>query len=55
MRLFPHLIKMLGKHSVTATVNFSPDTFRFTDRKQAAQQMHHEVERLGHARVEVTQ
>jgi 1-acyl-sn-glycerol-3-phosphate acyltransferase len=55
MHLFPHLIRMLGKHSVTATVNFSPDIFRFTDRKQAAQQMRHEVERLGHARVEVTQ
>jgi 1-acyl-sn-glycerol-3-phosphate acyltransferase len=55
MSLFPHLIKLLGKHSVTAVVNFSQKTFRFTDRKQAAQQMHEEVERLRHVTVEVAQ
>jgi 1-acyl-sn-glycerol-3-phosphate acyltransferase len=55
MTLFPHLINLLSKHSVTATVRFSRDSFRFTDRKQAAQQMHQEVERLTHARVEVAQ
>jgi 1-acyl-sn-glycerol-3-phosphate acyltransferase len=46
MTLFPHLIKLLAKHSVTATVRFSTASFRFTDRKQAALQMHHEVEQL---------
>jgi len=53
MRLFPHLINLLGKHSVTATVEFSQTFFRFTDRKQAAQQMHQEVEKLRHASTEV--
>ncbi len=55
MRLFPHLINLLGKHSVTATVGFSQDVVRFTDRKQAARQMQQEVERLRNASVEVTQ
>lgn len=55
MHLFPHLINLLGKHSVTAKVSFSPNTFQFTDRKQAAQQMQQEVERLRSANVEVTQ
>ena len=49
--LFPHLINLLGKHSVTATVGFSQNIFRFTDRKQAARQMHQEVERLRNATV----
>jgi hypothetical protein len=55
MHLFPHLINLLGKHSVTATVNFSRNIFRFTDRKQAARQMQQEVERLRNVNVEVTQ
>ena len=55
MTLFSHLINLLSKHSVTATVKFSRDSFRFTDRKQAAQQMHQEVERLTQAGVEVAQ
>jgi 1-acyl-sn-glycerol-3-phosphate acyltransferase len=55
MHLFPHLINLLSKHSVTATVKFARDSFRFTDRKQAALQMHQEVERLTHAGVEVAQ
>jgi 1-acyl-sn-glycerol-3-phosphate acyltransferase len=46
MTLFPHLIKLLSKHSVTAMVRFSPAAFRFTDRKQAALRMHQEVEQL---------
>jgi lyso-ornithine lipid O-acyltransferase len=46
MTLFPHIINLLGKHSVTATVKFSSGSFRFADRKQAAQQMHEEVARL---------
>jgi 1-acyl-sn-glycerol-3-phosphate acyltransferase len=54
MALFPHIINLLGKHSVTATVKFSADSFRFADRKKAAQQMHEEVERLRYANMEVT-
>ena len=46
MTLFPHLIKLLTKHSVTATVKFSPEAFRFADRKQAAREMHAKVEQL---------
>ena len=46
MSLFPHLINLLSKHSVTATVIFSHDSFHFSDRKEAAQQMHQQVERL---------
>jgi len=55
MHLFPHLINLLGKHSVTATVNFSQNIFRFNDRKQAAQQMKLEIERLRNVNVAVTQ
>ena len=55
MTLFPHLINLLGKHSVTTTVIFSPDSFHFTDRKEAAQQMYQQVERLRTAGVEVAQ
>ena len=55
MKLFPHLINLLGKHSVTATVNFSPNHFFFTNRKQASQQMHDEVVRLQFSNVEVIQ
>jgi 1-acyl-sn-glycerol-3-phosphate acyltransferase len=51
--LFPHLINLLSKHSVTATVKFSPDSFRFSDRKQAAEQMYQEVEQLRNAKIEV--
>jgi lyso-ornithine lipid O-acyltransferase len=53
MSLFPHLLNLLGKHSVIATVNFSPRSFRFSDRKQASLQMHEEVERLHLSGVEV--
>jgi hypothetical protein len=45
----------LSKHSVTATVKFSSDSFRFSDRKQAAQQMYQEVERLRQAKIEVAE
>jgi 1-acyl-sn-glycerol-3-phosphate acyltransferase len=55
MRLFPHLVNLLGKHSVTAKVSFSPNTFLFTDRKQASLKMHEEVEHLRCVNVEVTQ
>ncbi|HEX4605014.1 MAG TPA: lysophospholipid acyltransferase family protein [Candidatus Angelobacter sp.] len=53
MPLFPHLIKLLSKDSVTATVGFSTDSFRFTDRKQAALQMHQQVDQLRNAAVAV--
>ncbi|MGZ7098159.1 MAG: lysophospholipid acyltransferase family protein [Candidatus Angelobacter sp.] len=55
MKLFPHLINLLGKHSVIATVNFSSSSLRFMDRKQASHQMHEEVKRLRFSNVEVTQ
>jgi len=55
MTLVPHLINLMGKHSVTATIHFSQNIFRFSDRKQAAQQMQQEVERLRNAPVEVAQ
>jgi 1-acyl-sn-glycerol-3-phosphate acyltransferase len=54
MTLFPHLINLLAKHSVTVTVKFSPEMFRFSDRKKAAQRMHQEVEKLKLATLEVT-
>jgi 1-acyl-sn-glycerol-3-phosphate acyltransferase len=53
MKLFPHLLNLLGKHSVIARVNFSSNTFVFTDRKQASLRMHEEVERLRFSGVEV--
>jgi 1-acyl-sn-glycerol-3-phosphate acyltransferase len=55
MKFFPHLVNLLGKHSVIAKVNFSFDNFLFIDRKQASLKMHDEVERLRFSRVEVTQ
>jgi len=51
MSLFPHRINLLGKHSVCVTVKFSQDSFRFSDRKQAAQQMYKEVGQLRPAQV----
>lgn len=55
MELFPHLVNLLGKHFVIAKVNFSSNSFLFTDRKHASLKMHEEVERLRFSRVEVTQ
>jgi 1-acyl-sn-glycerol-3-phosphate acyltransferase len=55
MKLFPHLVNLLGKHSVIARVNFSSSSFLFTDRKQASLKMHQEVERLLFSPVEVAQ
>ncbi|HSK44168.1 MAG TPA: lysophospholipid acyltransferase family protein [Candidatus Binatia bacterium] len=55
MKLFPHLLNLLGKHSVIARVNFSSNSFLFADRKQASLQMHEEVERLRFSSVEVPQ
>ena len=55
MKLFPHLLNLLGKHSVIARVTFSANSFLFTHRKEASLQMHDEVERLRFSRVEVAQ
>ncbi len=55
MKLFPHLLNLLGKHSVVAKVNFSSNSFFFTDRKQASLKMHEEVERLRFSSMEVVQ
>jgi 1-acyl-sn-glycerol-3-phosphate acyltransferase len=55
MKLFPHLVNLLGKHSVLARVNFSSNSFLFADRKQASLKMHKEVERLRFSNVEVAQ
>jgi len=55
MKLFPHLLNLLGKHSVNARVNFSSNSFLFIDRKQASLKMHEEVERLRFSNVEVSQ
>lgn len=49
MSLGPHLLKMLYKGSVQATLKFSPNTFHFASRKEAAQVMQQEVERLREA------
>jgi len=54
MKLFPHLLNLLGKHSVNAKVNFASNSFLFTDRKQASLKMHEEVERLRFSHVEVS-
>jgi len=55
MKLFPHLLNVLSKHSVVARVTFSSNSFLFSDRKQASLKMHEEVERLRFSKVEVTQ
>ena len=54
MKLFPHLLNVLSKHSVVARVTFSSNSFLFSDRKQASLKMHEEVERLRFSKVEVT-
>ena len=46
MTMIPHLLKMLYKGTVTATLKFSSDSAQFTSRKEAAQTMQREVERL---------
>jgi 1-acyl-sn-glycerol-3-phosphate acyltransferase len=55
MSMFPHLLNLLTKHSVQATLKFSSQPLRFTSRKQAAQQIRAEVERLREVPVEVSQ
>jgi 1-acyl-sn-glycerol-3-phosphate acyltransferase len=46
MNLVTHLFKLLRKEAIHATVEFSEQHFRFTDRKEAARVMRQEVERL---------
>jgi len=46
MSLATHLFKLLQKDSIQASVRFSEQHFRFTDRKEAARTMQQEVERL---------
>lgn len=55
MNLFPHITNLLAKHSVIARVNFSSNSFLFTDRKQASIKMHEEVERLRFSSMELLQ
>ncbi len=55
MNMFPHLLNLLTKNSVRATLKFSSEPLRFASRKQAAQCMQAEVERLREVPVEVSQ
>jgi 1-acyl-sn-glycerol-3-phosphate acyltransferase len=55
MTLLPHLLHLLTKQSVQATVRFSREHFQFTDRKQAARQMQEQVEGLLKAEMAQTQ
>jgi len=47
MTLFPHLIKLLTKTRIQATVRFSGQPRTFPNRKQAAKEMQREVAELG--------
>ena len=46
MTFFPHLLKLLSKHDVSATIRFGASAMRFADRKRAALEMRQEVLRL---------
>jgi lyso-ornithine lipid O-acyltransferase len=46
MRLLPHLLNLLTKRSVQATLTFSEQHLRFSRRKEAAQILRLEVQRL---------
>ncbi|MFI5104316.1 MAG: lysophospholipid acyltransferase family protein [Terriglobales bacterium] len=46
MILLPHLLKLLAKESIQATLTFSPQDWRFTNRKEAARFMQQQVEHL---------
>lgn len=46
MTLVPHLINLLSKRSVRATVRFAPFHGNFADRKELARKMHQEIVRL---------
>lgn len=54
MVLGTHLLNLLQKDSIHATVHFSDQHFRFTDRKNAARTMQQEVERLYSPRTVLT-
>ncbi|SRR5258708_6160092 len=54
MSMFPHLLNLLTESSVRATLKFSSEPHRFASRKQAAQCMQAEVERLREVPVEVS-
>lgn len=54
MTLFPHLLKLLSKESIQATLKFSPQALRFTNRKEAARVMQEQVEHLREAPEQVT-
>jgi len=49
MTLVPHLINLLSKHAVQASVHFSPLREGNTDRKRLARQLHAELLRLKQA------
>lgn len=46
MTLLPHLLNLLTKHSVHASVRFSQEHLQFSDRKEAARSMQERVEAL---------
>jgi 1-acyl-sn-glycerol-3-phosphate acyltransferase len=46
MTMLPHLLKLLAKESVQATLTFAPQAMRFTERKEAARRMQEQVEQL---------
>jgi len=46
MTFFPHLLKLLSKRGLSATVKFNPQSRQFDDRKTAAVQMREEVLKL---------
>lgn len=46
MTLLPHLLNLLTKESVQASLKFSQNHLQFSDRKEAARTMRGEVERL---------
>jgi 1-acyl-sn-glycerol-3-phosphate acyltransferase len=46
MTFFPHLLKLLSKRGVSATVTFSREVRKFNDRKEAAAEMREEVVKL---------
>lgn len=46
MQLLPHLLNLMTKTSLQATVRFSSEHFHFRDRKEAARAMQQQVENL---------
>ena len=54
MTFFPHLLKLLSKSGLTATVTFAAQASTFADRKVAASEMREEVLKLHHSSSSVT-